>query len=100
MTDIPLAPPALSVIIPVKDDHRIEACVASVLACHLPGGPLEILVVDNGSGPAMSSILERLSQAVTVIREPKLGVYAARNTGIAAATAEVIFFSAAFGISL
>jgi glycosyltransferase involved in cell wall biosynthesis len=80
----------VSVIIPVKDDELVFACVESVEAA----GAAEIIVVDNGSGAEFSQELAgRLSGRVTLLRVEEPGVYAARNAGVEAARGGVVFFT-------
>lgn len=84
----------VSVVIPVKDDPRVEACLASILAACPPGLDLRLIVVDNGSGPAFSEWLDaRCTGRVTLLRDPVPGVYRARNLGVDHAHGEAIFFT-------
>lgn len=83
-------PTGTTVIIPVKDDPLIFACVSSVLAA----GPQQVIVVDNGSTPEFQEELRsRLPEATTLLRVDVPGVYRARNAGIDAAAGEVILFT-------
>lgn len=84
---------AVSVIIPVKDDDRIFACVDSVLACAPEAAALQLLVVDNNSAPAFSKRLQSLCGRVTLLSESRPGAYAARNAAVAEATGSVVFFT-------
>jgi glycosyltransferase involved in cell wall biosynthesis len=62
----------------------LEEAVASVLGQE--GGPPQVIVVDDGStDPETLAVLDRLPEAVRVIRGENAGVAAARNTGLAAA---------------
>ncbi|MBI2764448.1 MAG: glycosyltransferase [Chloroflexi bacterium] len=83
----------VTVIVPVKDDDRLAACVASLLACRDEVGALQVLVVDNGSAPAFRAQLAALPEGVTVLEEARPGAYAARNRGLEAATGGVVFFT-------
>lgn len=84
---------SVSVIIPVKDDERVFACVDSVLACRHEAADLQIIVVDNASQPSFRSQLERLVPAALVLDEPRPGAYAARNRALEAATGDVLAFT-------
>lgn len=85
---------AVSVVIPVKDDPRVIACVASVLAAVPEGLSVEVIVVDNGSDEAFAAgLVAGLPAGVKLLREAEPGVYRARNLGVDAATGEAIFFT-------
>jgi glycosyltransferase involved in cell wall biosynthesis len=84
----------VAVVIPVKDDPRVVACVESVLAAAPEGVSVEILVVDNGSIAEFSaSLATSVPPGVRLLHDPLPGVYRARNLGIAAASSEVVFFT-------
>ncbi len=83
----------VSVIIPVKNDGRIAACVLSVLACAAETESLEVLVVDNGSDLEARRTLDGLPAGVRVLDEPAGGSYRARNRGIEAAGGGAVFFT-------
>lgn len=85
----------VSVIIPVYDDVRIEACLASLVA-HVPPDSrdeIEIIVVDNGSQPAVAEICERFAERIVYVREPRKGSYAARNAGLRVARGDLYAFT-------
>ncbi|WP_416223936.1 glycosyltransferase family A protein [Tepidiforma sp.] len=85
---------AVSVVIPVKDDPRIEACLDSILAACPPALDLRLIVVDNGSAPDFSAWLEaRCAGRVALLRDPVPGVYRARNLGVEHAHGEAVFFT-------
>ncbi len=65
-----------------------------MLPSYLATGALEVIVVDDGSGPADRAALRRAveSSQIRVIHQPHRGLPAARNTGIHQATAEWIVF--------
>ncbi len=83
----------VSVIIPVKDDARLFACVESVLAAGAACDGLQILVVDNGSAPALGDQLRALPPGVELLHEARPGAYAARNRALDSATGDVVFFT-------
>jgi glycosyltransferase involved in cell wall biosynthesis len=97
--------PAVSVIIPTYNRRSmVREAVASVVAqrCSPPGIGIEVIVVDDGSTDGTAEELERLagevnaegagSIRVSVVRTENRGVAAARNTGVAQATAPLIAF--------
>jgi len=81
----------LSVVIPTRDRWDVLEGTLDALQSQAPSGfAWEIVVVNNGPGP--SPALEKSAQSVTAIDEPRPGAAAARNAGIAAASADLILF--------
>jgi hypothetical protein len=75
-----------------KGDY-VERALKSALAQTLP--PREILVIDDGStddGPAKVAALARTHPTIRLIRQDNVGVSAARNRGIRAASTTWIAF--------
>ncbi|TCT06018.1 glycosyltransferase [Aquabacter spiritensis] len=87
-------PPRLSVVIPTRDCLAyLPAAIASVRAQAL--GPVEIVVVDDGSRDGTGDWLAGAARSDPLLRPvagPARGVAAARNRGIASASAEIIAF--------
>jgi glycosyltransferase involved in cell wall biosynthesis len=86
---------SLSVVIPVYNEPRwTPVAVADVCAAlaRAPFAPVEIIIVDDGSGPETREVLQKLSAPVKlrVIRQDNAGRFAARRTGIEAAAGEMI----------
>jgi len=52
----------------------------------------EIIVVDDGSTDETARLLEEYNESIRALRQPRRGVSAARNAGIAAARGELIAF--------
>jgi cellulose synthase/poly-beta-1,6-N-acetylglucosamine synthase-like glycosyltransferase len=78
----------LSVAIPVLDEEEfIGDCLEALLRQSDPVD--EIIVVDNGSSDGTADIA-RAAPGVTVIEEPRRGITYARNTGLAAATGDLL----------
>jgi glycosyltransferase involved in cell wall biosynthesis len=79
----------VAVVVPVRDGerHLVEA-LRSVLDQDRP--PDEVVVVDDGSRDGTARLAEHLG--VRVVRQPPLGVSAARNRGVRETTAEVVAF--------
>lgn len=87
--------PKLSVVIPVRDGiDFVRRAIESAQA--IPLGPLEIVVVDDGSTDGTLDLLEDMAAAdsriAVVKRTSDHGVSAARNAGIAAARSDLICF--------
>ncbi|SFG37127.1 glycosyltransferase [Streptomyces mirabilis] len=78
----------VSVIVPAYNESAgIEAAVRSLLASD---HPVEIIVVDDGSTDGTADLVESLRLPVRVIRQPNAGKPAALNTGLAAATFDLV----------
>jgi glycosyltransferase involved in cell wall biosynthesis len=83
--------PRVSVVVPVHNGERLLGeAIASVLAQE--EDDLEILVVDDGSTDGSAAVAEQFSEPVRVLRRENGGPAAARNTGLAAACAEIVAF--------
>jgi glycosyltransferase involved in cell wall biosynthesis len=81
----------VSVIIPTYNRAKtIERAVNSVLA--QTWKEIEVIVVDDGSTDETNEVLKRYGDKLRVIRQQNGGASAARNTGIKAATGEIISF--------
>ncbi|MEU7877084.1 bifunctional polysaccharide deacetylase/glycosyltransferase family 2 protein [Microbispora bryophytorum] len=78
------APPPVSVIVPAYNEAAgIEATVRSLVATDYPG-PVEVVVVDDGSADETGAIAASLGlPGVRVIRQPNAGKPVALTTGIA-----------------
>lgn len=80
----------VSVIIPCyKQAHYLDQAIRSVLAQTY--GRYEIIVVDDGS-PDNTSVVAARYADVRCIRQPNLGLSAARNTGLRASKGEYVVF--------
>ena len=81
--------PRLSVVVPVYNEERtIGACLDTVLAQDEPVH--EVIVVNNNSTDGTLRVLAGYGDRVTVLDEPRQGVQHARNTGMDAASGELI----------
>lgn len=81
---------AVSVIVPVRDDpERLRACLTALARQTLPDEQFEVVVVDNASREPVTID----DPGVRVVREPRVGSYAARNRGLRVTTAPVVAFT-------
>ena len=84
--------PRVSIVVPVyNEEEMISACLESLLAQRYPKELLEIIIVDNNSTDNSSKLIKKYP--VKYVFEGNQGRSAARNTGIAAATGDIIAFT-------
>jgi len=84
-------PAFVSVIIPVHNGETfIAEAIASVVAQR--NLPLEIVVIDDGSTDGSAAIVRAHGDAVRYRHQPRAGVAAARNAGLALAAGDLIGF--------
>lgn len=86
----------LSIIIPVYNtENYLERCLVSCLEQDIPETGYEIIVVNDGSTDGSLSIAEAVAAAhpnIRVISMENGGASRARNTGLAAAQGEYVWF--------
>jgi GT2 family glycosyltransferase len=86
--------PRVSIVVPTADrPDAIRRCVKSLLGTDYP--KLEVIIVDNrprSSGAAALCELAAGDVRIRYLAEPRPGVSHARNTGLAAATGELVGF--------
>jgi glycosyltransferase involved in cell wall biosynthesis len=86
------ATPKVSVVVASFNGARtLPACLDSLAHLNYPN--YEIILVDDGSTDDTARIAGHYAGSVRVIHQPNLGLSAARNTGIAAASGEIIAFT-------
>jgi N-acetylglucosaminyl-diphospho-decaprenol L-rhamnosyltransferase len=79
-----------AVVVNYEAGPLLEACIRSVLVDN-SCGPVELVVVDNGSRDGSVATLERTFPDVQVIRSPgNVGYARAANLGIAATRADIV----------
>ena len=87
--------PLVSIVVPVYNGERyIDDCMKRLL--EQTYAPLEILLVDDGSGDGSGGICDRYAAAVShvrVIHQENGGPSRARNTGIAHAQGKYLMFT-------
>jgi glycosyltransferase involved in cell wall biosynthesis len=83
--------PLVSCILPVYNGEKyIRQAIESVLAQSYPR--VEIVVVDDGSTDGTEYVVRTFGDRVRYLRQDNAGPTIARNTGLAAATGELIAF--------
>ncbi|MBN1824247.1 MAG: PqqD family peptide modification chaperone [Endomicrobiales bacterium] len=91
MYPIPIYP-SVSVIVPVfNEEDIISSCITALLSLDYPKDRLELIFVDNNSNDKSASIIKQYP--VRYIFEKRRGRSAARNSGIKAATGEILAFT-------
>src|SRR5699024_10256879 len=89
-----VSPPLVSVVLTVfePDEYRLLTSVYSIL--HQTWKNLELIVIDDCSGPSYRAVFERIAQLdcrINVIHLPEnRGTYIARNVGYAASKGDYI----------
>ncbi len=88
---LPMAKPLISCIIPVfNGEQYLASAVESVLAQSC--GPIEIVVVDDGSTDGTPAVAGAFEPRLTYVRQPRKGPAAARNRGVEQSSAELVAF--------
>lgn len=86
--------PLVSIIVPVYNSApHLDACVSSILEQDYTR--IEVVLVDDGSTDGSGEICDRFGAAddrVVVIHRPNGGIAAAQNTGLDAATGQLVTF--------
>jgi glycosyltransferase involved in cell wall biosynthesis len=82
---------AVSVIVPLHNDEAyLDEALRSILGQTRP--PEQVVVVDDGSTDASADIARKHLPHIILLSQANQGISGARNTGIAAATGDVIAF--------
>lgn len=84
---------SVSVLIPVHGDRGLIDLTLDALDRQETQHRFEVLVIDNGDNGDLIRRLGRRDRAPRVLTESQPGSYAARNTGVAAATGDVLAFT-------
>lgn len=83
----------ITVIVPVfQDPDGIRACLQGLARQTVPADTFEVVVVDNGSNPALS-LPDITPGRVRLVRCDTAGSYAARNAGLRAARGRYLAFT-------
>ncbi|MGO9961538.1 MAG: glycosyltransferase [Solirubrobacteraceae bacterium] len=84
-------PARVAVIIPAFNlAQYLPAAIDSALAQDVPGGRVEVIVVDDGSTDETSQVLDGYTDSVRVIRQENRGLVGAVDRGLAAADSEYL----------
>ncbi|MEO5804543.1 MAG: glycosyltransferase [Verrucomicrobiota bacterium] len=87
---LPLTPKVSVVVASYNGARTLPACLHSLEKLNYPD--YEIILVDDGSTDATMQIAS-VHKAVRYVHQPHRGLSVARNTGIAAATGEIVAFT-------
>jgi glycosyltransferase involved in cell wall biosynthesis len=83
----PIIEPSVTAVVPAYNEaEHIESCIRSLLAQDF--GPLEIVVIDDGSSDGTAELAASLG--ARVIRSGHKGPGAARNTGVKSASGNIV----------
>ncbi len=83
----------VSVVVPAHNaSATLRRCLCALIMQDI-GEPYEIIVVDDGSTDATSSIAKEYSPQVMLMCQPHRGAASARNRGVAAASGEIVLFT-------
>ncbi len=82
----------ISIIIPVYNDQQgLDICLQHIQQQVMPFTCFEVIIVDNGSSPAIC-INDQYSFTFSLINCEKPGSFSARNAGVQVASGEIIVF--------
>src|SRR3954463_6677278 len=82
----------ISVVIPhLNQAESLRRCLASLSEQHGVRGPVEIIVVDNGSTPPPAEVCASFP-GVVLLHQPMPGPGPARNMGVASAAGDLLAF--------
>lgn len=85
--------PIISVIIPTYNNSRfIKFALESLFQQIYPEENTEIIVVDDGSTDDTSEVLKEYKEKIIYVRQRRMGIANARNTGMSKAKGEIIAF--------
>ena len=82
----------VSIIVPSYNrPAQLRSCLRSLAT--LEGGPYPTIVVDDGRSVALEPIVKDYDDWVRLVRRENGGPGAARNTGVAASSTELVCFT-------
>jgi glycosyltransferase involved in cell wall biosynthesis len=83
---------SVAVVVPVRNGATTLRACLDALAAQEAAPPFEVTVVDNGSTDGTAEVARRHPVVTRVVAEARPGSYAARNTGVAASSGDVVAF--------
>jgi GT2 family glycosyltransferase len=86
-------PPEISIVVPTRDRHASLRRMAAAIAAQRTSRQFELIVVDDGSTPPVTTADLAGIAGARVVPGPSRGAAGARNAGIAAAQAPVVLFT-------
>jgi cellulose synthase/poly-beta-1,6-N-acetylglucosamine synthase-like glycosyltransferase/spore germination protein YaaH/peptidoglycan/xylan/chitin deacetylase (PgdA/CDA1 family) len=89
----PAFAPAVTVVVPAYNERTVIARTIESLLAQRYAGPLEVLVVDDGSPDGTGDVVAQAfggDARVTLVRQPNGGKASALDNGIARATGEIV----------
>lgn len=84
--------PRVSVIIPVRDDPRLAACLSALDRQTYPHDCVEIIVADNGSSTPVRDLISPWP-SVRYVSQASGGSYAARNAAVRVSNGAILAFT-------
>lgn len=93
VSELPDAPPEISIVIPVLDrEDGLRRCLASIARIDYPQEKLQVIVVDDGSADGSAAAAREFGATVISSGGRRRGPAAARNAGARKATGEILAF--------
>ncbi|HDR05651.1 MAG TPA: glycosyltransferase [Candidatus Marinimicrobia bacterium] len=85
--------PHISALIPsYQRAHLLMQTLKSVQACNYPPGKFQIIIVNDASTDETHELCSKLKEIIYLRHDKNRGRAETRNTGLAAATGDIIFF--------
>lgn len=88
--------PRFTVVVPTyRRPRSLQRCLSALAAGEAPDGGFEVIVVDDGGDVPLERVVEPFADRldVSLIRQDNAGPAAARNTGAAKASGEILAFT-------
>src|SRR5262245_57954609 len=89
---------SFSIVVCTRNRARLlEQALDSIVRVEFPADDFEVLVIDNGSSDDTAAVVSRFARrvpfAVRSVKEPRVGLSAARNRAIREACGKRLFFT-------
>lgn len=92
VTFAPTDAPIVSVVMCAKDSAAMTLGALEALKTHTPRGTLQVILVDDGSGPDAQGAFQTIAGIDLVRHDESLGFLRAANRGLQEARGEFVFF--------